>query len=128
MKLLLDTHTFLWFIEGNSTLSEVAKNLIENTNNYKFISIASSWEISIKISIGKLELGMNIIELIKQEIYGNAMELLDIKSTHLDELIKLSFHHKDPFDRLIIAASLAEEIPIVGKDRVFENYPIDMLW
>lgn len=78
MKLLLDTHTFLWFIEGNLNLSDVARSLIEDQENQRFLSIASLWEMSIKVSIGKLELKMTFTELVDREVYGNAIKLLDI--------------------------------------------------
>ncbi len=128
MKFLLDTHTFLWFIEGNLNLSSAARNLIEDRENQRFISVASLWEMSIKVSIGKLELAITFIELVERQVYGNAIELLEIQPGHLDELAKLTFHHKDPFDRLIIAQSLAEHIPVVTKDSAFGNYPVTVLW
>lgn len=128
MKLLLDTHAFLWFIEGNSTLSELARNLIEEQANQRFLSVASLWEIAIKSSIGKLELKMTLTELVKREVYGNAIELLEIQPEHLDELTKLPFHHRDPFDRLILAQSLTENIPVVTKDDEFKSYSTTLLW
>jgi PIN domain nuclease of toxin-antitoxin system len=128
MKLLLDTHTFLWFIEGNLNLSGTARSLIEDPGNQRFLSIVSCWEMSIKVSIGKLELGMMFTELVEREVYGNAIQLLGIQPEHLDELAKLPFHHKDPFDRLIIAQSLAEQLPVVTKDSAFANYPVALLW
>ncbi len=128
MRFLLDTHTFLWFIEGSLNLSDVARNLIEDQASQRFLSVASLWEMSIKVSIGKLELGMTFTELVKREVYGNAIELLEIQPEHLDELAKLPFHHKDPFDRLMIAQSLVEGIPIVTKDGAFASYPVTLLW
>jgi PIN domain nuclease of toxin-antitoxin system len=128
MKILLDTHTFLWFIEGNLNLSNIARNLIEDQNNQRFLSVASLWEMSIKVSIGKLELGMAFPELVKREVYGNAIKLLSIQPNHLDELAKLPFHHKDPFDRLIIAQSLTENISLLTKDSAFDSYPVTVLW
>ncbi|AFY49650.1 hypothetical protein Nos7524_3876 [Nostoc sp. PCC 7524] len=128
MRLMLDTHTFLWFIEGSLNLSDTAKNLIEDQRNQRFLSIASLWEMSIKVSIGKLQLGMNFAELVKQQVYGNAIELLEIRPEHLDKLAQLPFYHKDPFDRLIISQSLVESIPIVTKDSMFESYPVQILW
>jgi PIN domain nuclease of toxin-antitoxin system len=113
MRLLLDTHAFLWFIQGSQNLSETARNLIEDQGNQKLMSIASLWEISIKVSIGKLDVGMAIAEL---------------QANHLDELTKLVFHHKDPFDRLIIAQALAERMPVVTRDEVFGRYPVSLLW
>jgi PIN domain nuclease of toxin-antitoxin system len=128
MKLLLDTHTFLWFIEGELRLSKVARNLIEDQANRRFLSIASLWEMSIKVSIGKLKLKMTFIELVKREIYGNEIELVEIQPEHLDELAKLPFYHKDPFDRLIIAQSLVERISVVTKDDAYTNYPVNLPW
>jgi len=128
MKLLLDTHTFLWFIGGNTNLSNTARNVIEDTSNQRFISIATLWEISIKVSIGKLKIGFAFTELVEQEVYGNAIEILEISSEHLDELVKLPFHHKDPFDRLIIAQSLVEDATLISKDAAFQSYPIKLLW
>lgn len=128
MKLLLDTHTFLWFIQGNFNLSDAARDLIENPENERFLSVASLWEMAIKVSIGKLALEMTLTELVSSQIYDNAIKLLGIQPEHLDELSKLPFHHKDPFDRLIIAQSLAEKIPIVTKDSAFGGYSITILW
>jgi PIN domain nuclease of toxin-antitoxin system len=128
MRLLLDTHAFLWFIEGSPNLSGVARDAIENRENQRFLSIASLWEIAIKVSVGKLELGMTLTELVEREVYGNAIEIIKIRSEHLDHLAKLPFHHKDPFDRLMISQSLVESLPMVTRDSVFELYPVQMLW
>jgi PIN domain nuclease of toxin-antitoxin system len=128
MRLLLDTHAFLWFIQGSQNLSATARNLIEDQGNQKLLSIASLWEISIKVSIGKLDVGMAIAELLSREVYGNGFEVLAIQANHLDELTKLIFHHKDPFDRLIIAQALAERMPVVTKDEAFGRYPVSLLW
>jgi PIN domain nuclease of toxin-antitoxin system len=128
MRLLLDTHAFLWFIQGSQNLSETARNLIEDQENQKLLSIASLWEISIKVSIGKLDVGMTIAELLSREVDGNGFEVLTIQANHLDELTKLVFHHKDPFDRLIIAQALAERMPVVTKDEAFGRYPVSLLW
>ncbi len=128
MKLLLDTHTFLWFIGGSLNLSDTARKSIEDQTNERFLSIASLWEMSIKVSMGKLKLAMSFTDLVKQEVKGNAIELIKVVPEHLDELAKLSFHHKDPFDRLIIAQSLVENMPIITKDTAFLNYPVKLIW
>jgi PIN domain nuclease of toxin-antitoxin system len=127
MRLLLDTHAFLWFIQGSQNLSETARDLIEDQGNQKLLSIASLWEISIKVSIGKLDVGMAIAELVSREVYGNGFEVLAIQANHLDELTKLIFHHKDPFDRLIIAQALAERMPVVTRYEAFGRYPVSLL-
>jgi PIN domain nuclease of toxin-antitoxin system len=113
MRLLLDSHTFLWFISGSPNLSDTARALIETPTNQRLLSIASLWEIAIKVSVGKLELDLTLTELVEREVYGNAIEVLPIQASHLDQLAKLPFHHKDPFDRLMIAQCLAENMPIV---------------
>jgi PIN domain nuclease of toxin-antitoxin system len=92
------------------------------------LSIASLWEISIKVSIGKLELGLKFTDLIEREIKGNAIKLLEISPEYLDELAKLPVHHKDPFDRLIIVQSIVEDMCLISKDNAFENYPVTILW
>lgn len=128
MKLLLDTHTFLWFIEGSLELSNLARTAIEDPKNTKYLSIASLWEISIKTSLGKLQFEMSFTELVKQQVYGNAINLLEIQPHHLDELAKLPFHHKDPFDRMIISQALVEPMEIVTRDSAFTSYPAQLLW
>lgn len=127
MRLLIDTHAFLWFIQGNDSLSNVAKSLIEDSTNQKFISIASLWEIAIKVSIGKLEIAMPMIDLVAEQVFGNAFEILQILPEHLDELANLPFHHKDPFDRVIIAQSLAEDMSIISVDKAFRDYAVQIL-
>ncbi len=128
MRLLLDTHAFLWFIEGDPNLSSTARSLIEDEGNQRFLSTASLWEMSIKVSIGKLTLTMSFTELLAQHIYGNAVELLSIQAPHLDELTKLPFHHKDPFDRLILAQAITEKMAVISQDDLFENYPVTLRW
>lgn len=128
MRLLLDTHAFLWFIQGNNSLSDAARSSIEASENQKLISIASLWEIAIKVSIGKLEAEMPMTELVETQVLGNAFGLLSIAPEHLNELAKLPFHHKDPFDRLIIAQSLSEDMPIVSVDTAFGDYPVQIIW
>lgn len=128
MRIILDTHTFLWFIGGSDRLSGYARSLIEDLTNEKFLSVASLWEMAIKKSLGRLKLDLSFPEMVEREVRGNAMEVLGIRPEHLDELARLPFHHRDPFDRLIIAQSLAEDAPIVGKDEAFEDYPVNLLW
>lgn len=128
MKLLLDTHAFLWFIGGNSNLNQKARQAIENENNQRFLSIASLWEIAIKVSIGKLNLELSIPDLVTQQIDDNDIKILEIIPEHLEQLAKLDFHHKDPFDRLIIAQSLVENMTIITKDTKFVSYPVNILW
>ena len=99
---LIDTNTFLWFISGDSRLSHTAKTLILEIDNEILLSIASLWEIAIKMSIGKLELSMSYEDLLSAQIEDNEIKLLPIEKNHLKELVRLPFYNRDPFDRLII--------------------------
>ena len=128
MRILLDTHTFLWFIGGDSRLHQEARRRIEDLENERLLSIASLWEIAIKVSLGKLRVGMSITELVLNQVEGNAIDVFGIAPAHLDSLARLPFHHRDPFDRLIIAQSLVEGIPVLGRDATFDLYPIQRLW
>lgn len=124
MRLLLDTHVFLWFIMGSTHLSAEARALIEDEKNRKFISVASLWEIAIKSSIGKLTLSAPFDQLIPQQLSLNGFELLPIEVAHLAAVATLSFHHRDPFDRLLIAQAIVEKMPIVSVDSAFEAYNV----
>lgn len=129
MRLLLDTHTFLWFIEGNPQLNGHARQLIEDIENERLLSIASLWEMSIKASLGKLKLKLTFPDMVRDHVGGNAMKLLHISPEHLDIVRSLPFHHKDPFDRLIIAQSRTENIPVLSRDEVFDEYAgIQRIW
>ena len=128
MRLLLDTHTFLWFIEGDTALSPYARQLIEDRTNERLLSIASLWEMAIKASLGRLTLALSFTDLVAEHVHGNAIELFEILPRHLDVLTTLPFHHKDPFDRMIIAQSQAENIPILSRDSAFDDYVIQRLW
>jgi PIN domain nuclease of toxin-antitoxin system len=128
MRLLLDTHTFLWFISGDAQLSTKARDLITDPENEILLSVASLWEIVIKTGLGKLRLAGSFEDIIPQQIELNEIELLGIELGHLRELTRLPQHHRDPFDRLIIAQAIAEEALLVGKDGVFNEYPVRVLW
>jgi PIN domain nuclease of toxin-antitoxin system len=128
VRLLLDTHTFLWFIDGDTALSPYARQLIEDRTNERLLSIASLWEMAIKASLGRLTLTLSFTDLVAKHVYGNAIELFEILPRHLDVLTTLPFYHKDPFDRMIIAQSQAENIPILSHDSAFDDYAIRRLW
>lgn len=128
MRLLLDTHTFLWFISGDAQLSSKARELISDPENEVLLSVASLWEIVIKAALGKLRLAGSFEDVIPSQIQSNDIELLGIGLAHLGELSRLPQHHKDPFDRLIIAQAIAEGIPLVSKDDNFEEYRVNLLW
>ncbi len=121
MKYLIDTQIFLWFISGSPELSKKAKKILENGDNEIFISIASLWEISIKTSLGKLVINGPYSSVI-DDVIENEIEILPINFVHTVEQNKLPFHHKDPFDRLIVAQALVEEINLVSSDKIFDEY------
>ena len=128
MKYLLDTHALLWFLARDKRLSDRARQFIENPSNEIFLSIVSLWEIAIKVRLGKLPLHRPFEQLFPEELYFNNIELLDTTVDSLIRLNTLPFHHRDPFDRLIIAQGLVEELPIIGVDTAFDAYGISREW
>lgn len=128
MKLLLDTHTFLWFITGASQLSVNARLVIEDPSNDKFVSIVSLWEIALKFSLGKLTLQDDFDVLFPNQLVINGFEELSIENKHFYELVRMPFHHRDPFDRLMIAQAISEKMSVVSIDAAFDNYSITRLW
>ena len=128
MTLLLDTHSFLWFWWDDPQLSETAKQAICDATNRKLISTVSCWEIAIKVSLKKLDLGVPYRGFIHEHMVRNNFELLQITDEHLAMLVALPFHHKDPFDRLLIAQALYEQIPIVSVDPQLDAYSVTRIW
>lgn len=127
MNLLIDTHAVIWFITEDDQLPDHVKELIEDTANTCFVSIASLWEMGIKYSLGKLDLKADlkkIFELIEQ----SGLTILPITTTHILTNSALDFHHRDPFDRLIIAQAKSEGLTLISKDGEFENYNINLMW
>lgn len=127
MNLLLDTHALIWFLNGDETLSDKAREAIEREGNQNFISIASIWEIAIKLSLGKIEIENGFNNFLKL-IESNGFEILPISFPHLMILSELDFLHRDPFDRLIIAQAISEEMNIITKDEHICNYKCRTLW
>jgi PIN domain nuclease of toxin-antitoxin system len=128
MKYLIDTHTFLWYGGNDKKLSQKSKELIENPQNQIFISIASLWEIAIKNSIGKLDISIPYKEIIT-EIDKSDFVILPITFADTIVVNQLPWKHKDPFDRIIIAQSIANQIPIISCDIIFDEYDkIQRIW
>lgn len=128
MKLLLDTHVFLWFVLGDMSLSSTARQLIENPAHEKFVSVASVWEVAIKYSLGKISLSSAFPTFMPQHIRGNGFNLLNISLEHCTTVSSLAFHHRDPFDRLIIAQAMVEGMTIISKDTAFDYYGVAREW
>ena len=128
MKQLLDTHALLWFYLDDPQLSRKADATIRDPNNVTLISPASYWELAIKISVGKYKLTESFDDFIQHSVHDNGFTILPIEPRHASPLVSLPFHHRDPFDRLLIAQAMIEKLAIVSNDSVFDQYPISRLW
>ena len=128
MKLLLDTHAFLWFVTDDPQLSAKAKALIADPNNEILVSPTSYWEIAIKIALGKYPLSVPYEQFVTQGIQGNNFVILPIEVKHTAVLTTLPHHHGDPFDRLIISQAIVEKLQVVSADAKFDAYPVQRLW
>ena len=128
MKVLLDTHAFLWLITDDERLSENARQTYLNTENSLFFSAASLWEIGIKKSLGKISLKDGWSQTIKEEMDINTIQWLPIEMTHCAEVAGLPFHHRDPFDRMLIAQAIVEEMKLISRDSPLSNYAIELIW
>jgi len=128
MTLLLDTHTVLWFWWDDPQLSVTARTQICDPANRKLVSPATAWEVAIKVSLKKLDIGGPYRGFFPQHMLRNNFEWLAISDDHLAALVDLPFHHKDPFDRLLIAQALTEGIPIVSADAQFDAYGVTRVW
>ncbi len=127
MNNLIDTHALIWFLNGDDNLSEKARKSIENKNAVNFVSIASLWEIAVKVSLGKLEL-ITPFAKISEQIEHNGFQILPITFEDTLLLSSLPFHHRDPFDRIIISQSFTNKLTIVSKDRQFDSYKVELIW
>lgn len=127
MKLLWDTHTFIWFILGENKFSDKVMNEIENPKNDNYLSIVSLWEIGIKVKLGKLEI-LRPFDKIIDDLTKNGIHILPITFNHLVENMNLELHHRDPFDRLIISQSKVENMPLISKDEIFDKYIRSRIW
>jgi len=126
MRFLLDTHVLIWYLEGNSNLAPRQRELVVNSDNEVLVSIASLWEIAAKTSIGKLTISRSMTEILKQ-LATQSIEILSIEPAHVLQVAKLPLHHRDPFDRMIIAQSKVGFLPVLTHDRTFLDYGIKLL-
>jgi len=126
-RFLLDTHTAIWFFNGNDSLSEIAKKTIIDTSNIKYLSITSAWEVAVKISIGKLDVIGKTKDFIS-DAENNGFIILPIKIDHLYALETLPMIHRDPFDRLLVAAALTEQMTLITADKNIAQYDVPQLW
>jgi PIN domain nuclease of toxin-antitoxin system len=128
MRFLLDTHAFLWFIEGNARLSNTGKDYIEDQSHDLLLSIASLWQMAVKISLGKLDLPQPFAEFMQSHLALSSIGLLEISSRHTYAVADLPYHHRDPFDRLLAAQCLSEGLTLISSDAVFEKYGVERVW
>ena len=127
MRLLVDTHAFLWFVAGDAKLSPTARRALEAANVQLHLSAASVWEIAIKSSVGRLTLPEPVTEYVADKVRAG-LHVLAVDWAHAAAVEHLPFHHRDPFDRLLIAQAHAERLPIVTRDRIFRRYGISVVW
>ena len=125
---LLDTHTFLWLVTGDKQLSTFARQCFLDINNQFYLSAVTGFEIAVKYSLGKLQLTEPPKKFITHHVQANGLIPLPVTIEHTLYLEDLPFHHRDPFDRLLVAQALAENIPILSADKILSEYPIQRVW
>jgi PIN domain nuclease of toxin-antitoxin system len=128
MRLLLDTHAFLWWVGASPRLSRRAKAAIASARNQCLVSIASAWEIAIKVSLGRLRIDAPLDRFLPEQLAVNGFAPLAIDIKHTALLARLPFHHRDPFDRLLVAQAMDEELAVVTADPVFGRYGVKRVW
>ena len=128
MRVLLDTHATLWFLAGDERLSARGRQFIGAPETELLFSAASLWEIAVKHSLGRLPLVRPFGELFPGQLDTDGVRLLAVEPAHLARLVGLPFHHRDPFDRLILAQALVEGVPVLSRDRAFAAYGAEVVW
>jgi PIN domain nuclease of toxin-antitoxin system len=127
MRFLIDTHALIWYLDGNDKLPNKIRDLINDDHNLVIISIASLWELAIKISLKKIETKNNLPD-IQAYIMEREFTILNISFKHLNALSALTTHHGDPFDRLLIVQALTEDLTVLSADKQFQAYPVRVTW
>lgn len=128
MKLLLDTHAFLWWIRDDDSLGRRARKAITDERNQCFLSMASCWEMAIKKGLGKLDIPEPVDGFVAEQVAANRFSILPIELRHVAHVSRLAFHHRDPFDRLLAAQATEEGMSIASADRIFQHYGIERVW
>jgi len=128
MRQLLDTHALLWFLQDSPRLPEAVAARIESSTAVNLVSIASVWEMAIKISLGKLHVPYSLNGDLPSLLEEGGMALLPIGCEHLGEVSRLPFHHRDPFDRILIAQAKVEQLTLVSRDKAFDAYGVSRFW
>jgi len=128
VKLLLDTHAFLWWVRDDDSLGTKARKTIANERNECFLSIASCWEMAIKKSLGNLKIPEPVDRFVAEQVAVNRFSILPMDLRHVSHVSRLAFHHRDPFDRLLAAQATEEGMAIVSADPIFQKYGIERIW
>jgi PIN domain nuclease of toxin-antitoxin system len=128
VRLLLDTHTFLWWVADAPELPARARAAIAAGSNDCFVSAASCWEMAIKVSLNKLEIGGTVERFVPHHMAVNGFQELTVDVRHAAKVARLPFHHRDPFDRLLAAQALTEDLAIVSGDPIFRKYGVTRVW
>jgi PIN domain nuclease of toxin-antitoxin system len=127
MKILLDTHAFVWYYDGYNNLSGNARKALDDLDNQYYVSIVCLWEIAIKWSLGKMQINAPSFDAFCEDVLSNGYVILDVELFHIRRLSKLAFYHRDPFDRLLISQALSEDMAIITKDSWFNLYTVENL-
>jgi PIN domain nuclease of toxin-antitoxin system len=130
VRLLLDTHAFLWWITDDPRLSEEARRRIADPQDEVLLSAVSAWELAIKAGLGRLALptGADLEDVVRRQVEVNRLEVLPVQLSHALRVGRLPPHHRDPFDRLLVAQALVEGVPLVSADPALAPYPVEILW
>ncbi len=128
MNVLLDTHAFIWLDSAPDKLSAKALAICQDQNNTLYLNMASAWEMQIKQQLGKLNLKLPLNQLIEEQYVNNGLQILPIETEHIYALKELPFHHKDPFDRLILVQAKLENLLLASADVVFNRYDVNLCW
>jgi PIN domain nuclease of toxin-antitoxin system len=128
LKILLDTNIFIWINSSPEQITGRALALLSDTNNVLFLSMASIWEMQIKTQLGKLKLNASIPELLEVQQRDNDLQILGISLNHIWSLAALPSHHRDPFDRMLIAQAIVEDLALISSDTALDAYPIERFW
>lgn len=128
MRVLIDTHVFLWWVEGDRALPAKARAVLANQDNECLFSLVSAWELAIKAGLGKLKLAIPVRRYVTEHVAANGFRMLDIRMAHVGRVESLPPRHGDPFDRLLIAQALEEKLPVVTADAVFRDYGVKRIW
>jgi PIN domain nuclease of toxin-antitoxin system len=127
MKAILDTHAFLWALAGDARMSHHARDIFARSTDLS-LSLASAWEILIKVQSGKMKFPRPVGPYLLSRLAENRIKILPMKIDHLLALERLPMHHRDPFDRMLIAQSVAENLPVITADSWFKHYPVQVIW